>query len=563
MKFRAAAAALLAIAAPAAHALLKVTRTGRYLYTADGNRFYIKGIAYQTQGIVISGPNNPLGQPSTFVDNLADSAGCARDLPNLAKLGVNTIRAYSADSTLNHDSCMSALSGAGIYVILDLTLPLNGSIDTTQPTWSTNLLDQYIQTINVFSKYDNVLAFNVGNEVLTADATNAAPFIKAAARDTKAYLASINSSALVGYADIDGASNFRDAVANYLSCDPSGGNSGSTSIDLFGLNNYAWCGNASSTTYDPLNSEFQNYNVAAYFSEYGSENCSPGTRPWTEVGTLFASPMTDIWSGGIAFSYFPAASAGHQFGMATLSSDNKTATTNADFDNLVAQYQNVTFVNTPAQASAPSATFGACPTEGASLAASTALPPTPNEAACACVLSKLSCVFKPSTSDFTAVVGTLTGDVCGLLAGVNGTCSDISTNGTTGMYGGMAGCDPTIRLSYAFSEYYELTQRQATSCDFAGNATVIPSAAAASVVPSAALATCATSSTAVFTPTAPAGAPPAASGSGGGSSGGSGASGSSGGGKGSGAVPLVGSNVLVSVLAAVGCALGGMAWTLA
>ncbi|KAJ6475432.1 Glucanosyltransferase, partial [Mycena sanguinolenta] len=134
------------------------------MYTADGNRFYVKGIAYQTQGLIISGPDNPLDQPSTFVDNLADAAGCARDLPFLQRLGVNAIRAYSVDSTLDHDSCMSALRGAWIYVILDLTLPLNGSIDTTLPMWNTNLLDQYIKTISVFSKYDNVLAYNVGNE---------------------------------------------------------------------------------------------------------------------------------------------------------------------------------------------------------------------------------------------------------------------------------------------------------------------------------------------------------------------------------------------------------------
>lgn len=31
-------------------AIQKVSRTGRYLYTGDGNRFYIKGVAYQEQG---------------------------------------------------------------------------------------------------------------------------------------------------------------------------------------------------------------------------------------------------------------------------------------------------------------------------------------------------------------------------------------------------------------------------------------------------------------------------------------------------------------------------------
>ncbi|KAJ6475473.1 Glucanosyltransferase [Mycena sanguinolenta] len=219
---------LLAAAASTAYgAVQKVTRVGRYMHTADGNRFFVKGNAYQTQ-------DNPLDQSSTFVDNLA-AAGCVRDLPFLQQLGVNAIRAYSVDSTLNHDSCMAALSGAGIYVILDLTLPLNGSIDTTLLTWSTNPLDKYIKTIKVFSKYDNVLAYNVGNEVLTASAPNAAPFIKAAARDVKAYLVSISS--LVGYADIDGASGFREAVAQYLSCDPRGAGSGGTSIDLFGLDN--------------------------------------------------------------------------------------------------------------------------------------------------------------------------------------------------------------------------------------------------------------------------------------------------------------------------------------
>ncbi|KAJ7816237.1 hypothetical protein B0H13DRAFT_2460570 [Mycena leptocephala] len=61
-----------------------------------------------------------------------------------------------------------------------------------------------LRVIDAFSKYDNLLAFNVGNEVLTTDATNTAPFIKAAARDIKAYLTLIGSSALVRYADIDG-----------------------------------------------------------------------------------------------------------------------------------------------------------------------------------------------------------------------------------------------------------------------------------------------------------------------------------------------------------------------
>ena len=66
---------------------------------------------------------------------------------------------------------------------------MTGSIDRLSPAWSTNLLDVYINTIDAFSKYDNVLAYNVGNEVvIQPNGTAAAAFIKAAARDIKAYL---------------------------------------------------------------------------------------------------------------------------------------------------------------------------------------------------------------------------------------------------------------------------------------------------------------------------------------------------------------------------------------
>jgi Glucanosyltransferase len=72
---------------------------------------------------------------------------------------------------------------------IDLTLPVNGSIDRDAPTWTTNLQDSYINTVDAFLKYDNILAYNIGNEIVTSvNETADAPFIKAAARDIKAYL---------------------------------------------------------------------------------------------------------------------------------------------------------------------------------------------------------------------------------------------------------------------------------------------------------------------------------------------------------------------------------------
>lgn len=50
---------------------------------------------------------------------------------------------------------------------MDISLPLNGSINRASPAWTTSLLDEYIRTMEAFEKYDNVLAFNIGNEVVT------------------------------------------------------------------------------------------------------------------------------------------------------------------------------------------------------------------------------------------------------------------------------------------------------------------------------------------------------------------------------------------------------------
>ncbi|KAG6814048.1 hypothetical protein H0H92_003898 [Tricholoma furcatifolium] len=484
-------------------ALSNVTRSGRYLYNADGSRFYIKGIAYQEQGVVIESADNAFGEPSTYTDPLALPDACTRDLPFLQQLGVNTIRVYSVNSTLNHDSCMSAFSGAGIYTIIDLSLPSNGSIDRTSPSWNTAILDQYIETINAFNKYDNVLAYNVGNEVVINNNTDVAPYVKAAARDVKAYLNSIQSSALVGYSAIDGVSDFMDPLSNYLSCDPSNENSGTTSIDILGLNDYQWVGNSTfEASYAGTFGDFAGYNVAFYFSEFGALN-NGNPRVWDETTAIFGPDMSPILSGGIAFSYFPASSADGQFGMVTISTDGSTVTVSQDFTNLVTQYGAVSPPNSPAQGSSTAA-YPACPTANSTFLASTTLPPTPNEPACDCLLSTLSCVFTPPTSNYSAIVGELLDTACSLIGQAGGTCDAIAGNGQTGVYGAISGCDPTIMLSYAMSDYYQLENRNAQACSFAGNGTINSSAPTSASAANAAASSCLANPSATFVPSAPA-----------------------------------------------------------
>lgn len=548
MKFLA-KACVLATVANSAFALPKITRVGRYLFNPDGTRFYIKGVSYQEQGTLAqTNDPNAFPEPDNFVDPLAIPSACKRDIPYLQQLTVNAIRVYSVNSSLNHDECMSALDAAGIYTIIDLSLPVNGSLNRASPAWTTNLLDLYIGTIDTFNKYSNVLAYNVGNEVVTeTNNTVAAPFIKAAARDTKAYLKSIGSSALVGYASTDG-SGWRDPLANYLACD-----SDTDSLDLYGLNNYRWCGDGSfEGNYASVQASFENYPIPTYFSEYGCVTSPP--RLWTEATALFSSQMTPVWSGGLAFSYFFAVGG---YGMVNISSDNTTVTTSDDFDRLKNVLSNITFVNEPTQSGASQSTFPTCPTADTNFLASSSLPPTPNLATCECVAkNSFSCLFTPTTTAGVNGVGSLLDTGCQLLGQAGGSCDAISGNGQTGVYGALSACSPETKLSYVFSQYYERTNRNAASCDFSGNATLASPMPSNSAAAASAQASCISSApTGAVTPTAPATSSPTSTSSGGGSSGG----GSSGGGSGSNNNG-VGRGAVVGVVGAVGAGLVTAVW---
>lgn len=460
----------LLLASQPATAINAIARKGKYLYDqSTGSRFYIKGVAYQPQGEISASSaaneaNGNFPEPSSYVDPLSSATNCTRDLPYLQQLGTNAVRVYSVNSSLDHDACMSTLSNAGIYVILDVALPLNGSIDRASPAWTTNLLDAYVTTIDAFLKYDNILAFNIGNEVVNLPSnTDAAPFVKAAARDTKAYLRSKGSQALVGYAAVDGDEAFRTSLATYLTC----GND-TVDVDLYGLNNYEGIDGWTAITDD-----FSQLEVATYMSEYGSIASTP--RTWTEVQTLYTAPVTNVFSGGLAFSYFPTSDG---YGMVTFSgSDGQTVQTSTDFDNLASQLKNVTSPpNTPTQANSQVTSLTCSNAENSTFMAASTLPPTPDETVCNCINeNSFSCRVTDATANNPAIVGALLDYTCSLLgsSGAQASCSNIGSNGTAGTYGALSYCSPAIKLSYAMSAYYESQSRNPQACDFSGNATAV------------------------------------------------------------------------------------------
>ena len=190
---------------------------GAKFFTSAG-QFYIKGIAYQLQE----------------ADPLVDVAQCRRDAALMKTLGANSIRVYHVVANQDHDACMAAFADAGIYTWIDLDtfdtyiLP-NGE----QPRWTSREYQAYQRVMDVFQKYDNVAGFFVGKEMLTmGNDSVAAPFIKAAARDMKAYRNSKGYRQIpIGYSAAD-IESLRPNLQNYLAC----GSNSSESLDFYSLN---------------------------------------------------------------------------------------------------------------------------------------------------------------------------------------------------------------------------------------------------------------------------------------------------------------------------------------
>ncbi|EHK15958.1 glycoside hydrolase family 72 protein [Trichoderma virens Gv29-8] len=273
----------LASAKSFAVALDPVSTSGNKFFNKDGSQFFIKGVAYQLR---------PL-------DPLIDTDQCKRDAKLMAELGANTIRVYHVDPSGDHDGCMKAFDDAGIYVLADLDT-FDTYIIPENNYWNKTKFDRYAEVMDAFQQYDNILGFFVGNEnIATKDDSPTAPYLKAAARDMKAYRDAQGYREIpIGYSAAD-ILQLRPMLQDYLTC---GGNSSET-VDFFSLNSYSWCDPSTYTesTYDQLEAYAKNFPVPIFLSETGC--IVPGPRAWDDQDAIFGPQMVNDWSGAIIYEW--------------------------------------------------------------------------------------------------------------------------------------------------------------------------------------------------------------------------------------------------------------------
>ncbi|KAG9776010.1 beta-glucanosyltransferase, partial [Aureobasidium melanogenum] len=298
------AAAASAASVKRASGLTAVTVKGNAFFVGD-DRFYIRGVDYQPGG------------SSEVADPIADEAGCKRDIVEFKKLGINTVRVYHVDNTADHDACMSALADAGIYLVLDVNLP-KYSLNRADPNPSYN--DVYLQnvfaTIDAFANYTNTLAFFSGNEVINDPETSAAaPYVKAVTRDMRQYIRKRGYREIpVGYSAADVSEN-RLEMAHYMNC-----GSDDERSDFFAFNDYSWCDPSSfvQSGWNEKVKNFTGYGLPIFLSEYG---CNHATRDFEEVGSLYSTDMSSVYSGGLVYEYVEEDS---KYGLVEISGDSVT-----------------------------------------------------------------------------------------------------------------------------------------------------------------------------------------------------------------------------------------------
>ncbi|KAK8134423.1 hypothetical protein PG984_006435 [Apiospora sp. TS-2023a] len=297
--------------------------------------FQIVGMAYQIGG-------SAGYDPSHGKDPLSNGDVCKRDAALMQVLGINTIRVYNLDPNLNHDECASIFNAAGMYMVIDVNSPLAGeSLNSLEP-W-TSYYDTYLNRtfaiVEAFKSYPNLLGFFSGNEVISnvKQGGTAPPYIRAVTRDLKQYIKNHADRPIpVGYSAADVREVLEDSW-NYFQCSIEGEADDMSRADMFALNSYSWCADASfeSSGYNTLVDLFKTSSVPVFYSEFGCNTPSP--RIFTEIGTIYGDKMTPTFSGGVVYEF---AQEPNNFGLAEVNKDNSVKLLK-DFQTLKNQYSKV------------------------------------------------------------------------------------------------------------------------------------------------------------------------------------------------------------------------------
>jgi len=295
-----------------------VIKGKKFFDSRSGKYIPLKGISYYPRpnaGTLSEGNNLDF-----FSEEYRDV--WERDILYFQQLNINVVRIYAVNPGLDHSGFMCALQQAGIYAIIGLAASCEDCAITGMQApdcYPAGLKERGQFVINIFSKYENVLAFSAGNEAqLYAPGKPPeynAPCQKQFIRDMRAYIDSCPNLRKipvgVAVADFD-----RAEKALYYNCrsDP---NDELENAEWYGLNVYLHC-DPTATSIDDLGGfqellqDYKNYSMSIpiVLTEYGCENANfptidgfEGQRNFLQVDALYSNDYEEYFAGGVVFEY--------------------------------------------------------------------------------------------------------------------------------------------------------------------------------------------------------------------------------------------------------------------
>lgn len=295
-----------------------VIKGKKFFDSNSGKYIPIKGIAYYPRPN--EGEDSTGGNRDFFSEEYR--VVWERDIEQFQSLGINTVRIYAVNPGLDHSGFMCALKERGMYVIVDITASCEGCAVAhydAPDCYPAELKTRGQFVINIFSKYENVLAFSAGNEAQLftpgEPPENNGVCQKQFMRDMRAYIQSCPTIRQIPVgvivADVD-----RDLNALYYNCRSDAADE-LENAEWYGLNVYLHCdGTAQSIAdlegYNQLLADHQQYQIAVpvVIAEFGCPGSNfptidgfPAQRDFLDVEAIFTSDFVEYFNGAVAFEY--------------------------------------------------------------------------------------------------------------------------------------------------------------------------------------------------------------------------------------------------------------------
>jgi hypothetical protein len=243
---------------------------------------------------------------TNFIDPFNDGVICARDIPDMVKLGINTVLISGINAGLDHASCMQQFLDAGIYVIITLNGRnelrfFAGDDGGFVDPWDYTLVNRFNKLADFFNKYPNTLGFLLQIDDDQVANLEVLPGRKSLVRGLKQYIRSKNYREIpVGIAAIVHRTT---GISEFMNC-------GDDSHADFQLLDLAIkgpdmpmnrCNLNSSLEHSSIVDNYRNSSVPMLFN-IGCE--SKVDHPYDEIQAIYGNTMTQVFSGLIVLEWF-------------------------------------------------------------------------------------------------------------------------------------------------------------------------------------------------------------------------------------------------------------------